>query len=85
LTELLGEHRDLSAIAQLLEQDRPERLHALDDTWREEPRLWQGELLVSALALARAALSEPARGFERRLHGLFAAQAHSSAQALPAP
>ncbi|HTA93309.1 MAG TPA: CHAD domain-containing protein [Polyangiaceae bacterium] len=76
LTELLGAHRDLSTIEVLLEHDEPERLRALDDAWRAELQRWQSNLLTSALELARAALSDSARGFEERLHRLFAAQAH---------
>jgi CHAD domain-containing protein len=79
LTERLGTHRDLSAIEELLTRERPDRLIALDDAWREELQHWRGELLASALELARAALSESAHGFGQRLHGLFSAAENSRA------
>jgi CHAD domain-containing protein len=73
LSELLGTHRDLSAIEELLTRDESDALRALDGVWREQLQQWRGDLLASALGLARTALSESPHGFEARLHGLFRA------------
>ncbi len=74
LNDLLGTHHDLCAIEALLDRVYAERVRILDGRFREEVQRWRGELLGSALELARRAFSEPAPAFEQRLQRLAAVQ-----------